>query len=148
MFFVNFSANSDDSSVVKNRLPSSIVVKLIRIIPVLEEDSPISLRIEVFGCGEGETTPVTSTEEMETTTVSGSTIASTSAPGMRHGAKDKATHLQVGIILNPLPSKYSLNTLSGVTSERCPSPRLCARAHTSKISAMASRWQRVEDLIG
>jgi len=24
---------------------------------------------------------------------------------------------------------YSLNTLSGVTSERCPSPRLCAPTH-------------------
>jgi len=40
------------------------------------------------------------------------------------------------------------NTLSGVTSERCPSPRLCARAHTSKVAAVASRWQRVGDLIG
>jgi len=28
---------------------------------------------------------------------------------------------------------YSLNTLSGVTSERCPSPRLCARADTSRL---------------
>jgi len=45
-------------------------------------------------------------------------------------------------------SLYSLNTLSGVTSERCPSPRLCARAHTSKVEAMASRWQRMGNLIG
>jgi len=29
-------------------------------------------------------------------------------------------------------SLSSLNTLSGVTSERCPSPRLCAKAHTIK----------------
>jgi len=28
-------------------------------------------------------------------------------------------------------SLYSLNTLSGVTSERCPSPRLCAKNRTS-----------------
>jgi len=32
---------------------------------------------------------------------------------------------------------YSLNILSGVTSERCPSPRLCASAHTSSLQ----RWQ-------
>jgi len=43
---------------------------------------------------------------------------------------------------------YSLNTLSGVTSERCPSLQLCARDHTSKVAAAASRWQRVGDLIG
>jgi len=42
-------------------------------------------------------------------------------------------------------SLYSLNTLSGVTSERCPSQRLCAKAHTITV---ASRWQRVGDLIG
>jgi len=30
-------------------------------------------------------------------------------------------------------SLYSLNTLSGVTSERCPSPQLCAKAHTSRL---------------
>jgi len=34
-------------------------------------------------------------------------------------------------------SWYSLNTLSGVTSERCPSPRLCAKAHT--ISSVRKR---------
>jgi len=34
---------------------------------------------------------------------------------------------------------YSLNTLSGVTSERCPSPRLCAKAHTSRLQ----RWRVV-----
>jgi len=28
---------------------------------------------------------------------------------------------------------YSLNKLSGVTSERCPSPKLYARAHTSRL---------------
>jgi len=40
------------------------------------------------------------------------------------------------------------NTLSGVTSERCPSPRPCGRAHTSKVAAVASSWQRMEDFIG
>jgi len=45
-------------------------------------------------------------------------------------------------------SIYSLNTLSSVTSERCPSPRLCAKAHTMKVATVASRWQRVVDLIG
>jgi len=44
-------------------------------------------------------------------------------------------------------SLYSLNALSGVTSERCPTPRLYARAHI-KVAAVASRWQRVGDLIG
>jgi len=34
---------------------------------------------------------------------------------------------------------YSLNTLSGVTSERCPSPRLCAKARTIKVATVASR---------
>jgi len=43
---------------------------------------------------------------------------------------------------------YSLNTLSGVTSERCPTPRLCAKAHTIKVAMVASRWQRVGYLIG
>jgi len=28
---------------------------------------------------------------------------------------------------------YSLNTLSGVTGEWCPSPRLCAKTHTSRL---------------
>jgi len=44
-------------------------------------------------------------------------------------------------------SLYSINTLSGVTSERCPSPQLCAKAHTIKVATVASRWQRVGDLI-
>jgi len=39
-------------------------------------------------------------------------------------------------------------TLSGVTSERCPSPRHCAKVHTIKVATVASRWQRVGDLIG
>jgi len=34
---------------------------------------------------------------------------------------------------------HSLNTLSGVTSERCPIPRPCARAHTSRLQ----RWRVV-----
>jgi len=33
-------------------------------------------------------------------------------------------------------SLYLLYTLLGVTSERCPSPRLCAKAHTSRLQ----RW--------
>jgi len=45
-------------------------------------------------------------------------------------------------------SLYSLSIFSGVTSERCPSPRLCARDPTSKVAAVASRWQREGDLIG
>jgi len=36
-------------------------------------------------------------------------------------------------------SVYSLNTISGVMSERCPSPRLCVRAHTSRLQ----RWRVV-----
>jgi len=45
-------------------------------------------------------------------------------------------------------SLYSLYSLSCVTSERCPSPRLCARAgHTLKVAEVASRWQRMGDLI-
>jgi len=43
---------------------------------------------------------------------------------------------------------YSLNTLSGVTIEWCPSPRLCAKAHTIKVATVTSRWQRMGDLIG
>jgi len=43
---------------------------------------------------------------------------------------------------------FSLNTLSGVTSERYPSLRLCAKAHTFKVATVASRWQRVGNLIG
>jgi len=34
---------------------------------------------------------------------------------------------------------YLLNTLSGVTSERCLSPRLCAKNHTSRLQ----RWRVV-----
>jgi len=45
-------------------------------------------------------------------------------------------------------SLYSLKSLSSVTSERCPSPRLYARDHTIKVATVASHWQRVEDLIG
>jgi len=45
-------------------------------------------------------------------------------------------------------SLYSLNTLSGVTSERCPSSWLCAKAHTIKVATVASCWQRMGDLIG
>jgi len=44
-------------------------------------------------------------------------------------------------------SLYSLNTLSGVTSERCSSPWLCAKAHTINVATMASHWQRMGDLI-
>jgi len=36
-------------------------------------------------------------------------------------------------------SLNSLSTLSGVTSERYPTPRLCAKAHTSRMQ----RWQVV-----
>jgi len=43
---------------------------------------------------------------------------------------------------------YSLNTLSGVTSERCPSPRVCAKDNTIKVATVASHWQRMGDLIG
>jgi len=39
-------------------------------------------------------------------------------------------------------SLYSLNTFSGVTSERCPSLRLCARAHTSRLQ----RWRVVDNV--
>jgi len=45
-------------------------------------------------------------------------------------------------------SLYSLNTLSGVTSERCPSQQLCAKAHTIKVATVAGHWQRMGDLIG
>jgi len=45
-------------------------------------------------------------------------------------------------------SLYSLDILSGVTSERCSSPRIYPTAHTSKVAEVASRWQRVEYLIG
>jgi len=45
-------------------------------------------------------------------------------------------------------SLYSLNTLSGVTSEWCPSPLLCTKVHTIKIAMVASRWQCMGDLIG
>ena len=62
---------------MKNRLPEPIVVKLIRVVPVLEVDFPISLRIEVYGCGEGETTPLPSTEGTETTAVPAISTTST-----------------------------------------------------------------------
>jgi len=45
-------------------------------------------------------------------------------------------------------SLYLLNTLLGVTSEWCLSLRLCAKAHTAKVAAVATRWERVGDLIG
>jgi len=45
--------------------------------------------------------------------------------------------LFIATIAHALPS---LNTLSGVTSERCPSPRLCTKAHTIKGATVASRW--------
>jgi len=65
--------------VVKNRLRSPIVVKLIRIVPVLEEDSPISLRIEVFGCGK-DSIPETTTSGfiVETTKLTTVTSSETS----------------------------------------------------------------------
>jgi len=47
-----------------------------------------------------------------------------------------------------LAGSTSPATLSGVTSEWCPYPWLCARDHTSKVAAGTSRWQRVGDLIG
>ena len=78
---ISFSGNSDATSVVKNRLPAPIVVKLIRIVPVLEDGSPISLRIEVFGCGEGSipesTTPAFVVETTKATTVTSSEPAVT-----------------------------------------------------------------------
>jgi len=40
-------------------------------------------------------------------------------------------------IKNQFFIKYSLNTLSGVTSQQCPSPRLCARSYTSRLQ----RWR-------
>jgi len=49
---------------------------------------------------------------------------------------------------NVIQMLTSSNTLSGVTSERYPSPRLCAKAHTIKVATLASRWQRMGDLIG
>jgi len=42
---------------------------------------------------------------------------------------------------------YSLNTLLGVTSERCPSARLCAKTHTIKVATVANRLQSMGDLI-
>jgi len=45
-------------------------------------------------------------------------------------------------------SLYSLSTLSGVLSEWCPSPQLCAKAHIIKVATLASCWQRMGDLIG
>jgi len=50
------AGNSDDFSIKKNRLPEPIVVKLIRIMPIGENLSKVSLRVELYGCGEGETT--------------------------------------------------------------------------------------------
>jgi len=44
--------------------------------------------------------------------------------------------------------KKSNRFLSGVMSERCPSPRFCAKAHTIKVATVSSRWQRMGDLIG
>jgi len=38
---------------------------------------------------------------------------------------------------------YSLNTLSGVTSERCPTPQFCIRAHTSRLQ----RWRVVGNVL-
>jgi len=46
--------------------------------------------------------------------------------------------------INIKSSLHLLITISGVTSEHCPSPWLCVRAQ----GAMASRGQRVGDLIG
>jgi len=56
--------------------------------------------------------------------------------------ESKSTNVQIK------SSLYLLNTLSGVTSERCPSPQLCAKAHTIKVPTVASHWQRMGDLIG
>jgi len=47
-------------------------------------------------------------------------------------------------------SLCSLNSLSGVTNERC-APRIIVPGGQGpyfKVAAVASRWQRVEDLIG
>jgi len=38
---------------------------------------------------------------------------------------------------------YSLRTLSGLTSEWCPSLRLCVRAHTSRLQ----RWRVVGNVV-
>jgi len=39
---------------------------------------------------------------------------------------------------------YSLNTLSGDTSEQCPSPQLCTKANTSRLQqwrVVGSMWE-------
>jgi len=45
-------------------------------------------------------------------------------------------------------SLYLHNTLSDVTSGWCPIPWLCAGPTHQGVAAVASRWQRMEDLIG
>jgi len=40
---------------------------------------------------------------------------------------------------------YSLYILSGVTSERCPTPRLCAKAHSSRFSHQNRRSPVLDD---
>ena len=62
---------------MKNRLPEPVVVKLIRILPVVEKGDSISLRIELYGCGEGDTALVTTPISEKTTATSGTTQGAT-----------------------------------------------------------------------
>jgi len=59
------------------------------------------------------------------------------------------THKTSNLKIKIKSSLYSLNTpFSGVTSEQCPSLRLCTKAHIIKVAMVASCWQRMGDLIG
>jgi len=60
-------------------------------------------------------------------------------------ARWKRSNLLNNLFQNEIKIKsslYSLNNFSGVTSERCPSPRLCARASTSRLR----RWRVVGNM--
>nr|XP_039273324.1 mucin-5AC-like isoform X1 [Styela clava] len=59
-----FTANKDDHTIVGNTLDEPITVQILKILPIRENNLPISLRMEFHGCGELTTVPVT----VETTT--------------------------------------------------------------------------------
>jgi len=50
-----------------------------------------------------------------------------------HSCQVDLFHTYTKILKNQIFIILAYNTLSGVTNERCPSPRLCTRAHTSRL---------------
>jgi len=64
-----------------------------------------------------------------------------SSPIMNNGCLISILH-RIKRVQNIKSLLYSLNTLSGVMSKRCPSPQLCARGHTSRLQ----QWRVVSNV--